>query len=50
MQNRLLGWPPYFFLGPALPPTFLSLESPFIWTKLSFSVKIEQSDVGSSTA
>jgi len=32
------------------PSTFLSLESPLIWTQLSFSAKIEQSDVGSSTA
>jgi len=24
MQNRHLCWPPYFFLGPAVPPHFFN--------------------------
>jgi len=28
MQDIHLCWRPYFFLGPAVPPTFLILESP----------------------
>jgi len=28
MQDRHLCWPPYSFLGPAVPPTFLIFESP----------------------
>jgi len=28
MQERHLCWRPYFFLGPAVAPTFFILESP----------------------
>jgi len=28
MQDRYLCWTSYFFLGPAVPPIFLILESP----------------------
>jgi len=28
MKERHLCWPPYFFHGPAVPPTFFILESP----------------------
>jgi len=32
MQERQLCWPPYFFLGPAVAPSFFILESPLLPT------------------
>jgi len=32
MQDRHLCFPPYFYLGPAVAPTYIILESPLqIW-------------------
>jgi len=41
MQDKHLCWPPYFFLGSAVAPHFLSLESP-LRACLFFASKVTQ--------
>jgi len=41
MQDRHLCWlPPYFFLGPAVAPTFFILESPLEGGRFSSKVPV----------